>query len=151
MGYMLACQASDTFRGVVSVAGMMLQDIMDTCNPERLIPILEIHGTNDDVTYYDGDPTNQDGWGAYPSIPETMAFFVDLYQLMFDETVELPNLDSTDGSQVEASAWSNEAQCPRVELFKVVGGGHDWPGAWGTACVGHDLALGEASGAPAEA
>ena len=53
-----------------------------------------------------------------------MAFFVDLYQLMFDETVELPNLDSTDGSQVEASAWSNEAQCPKVELFKVVGGGH---------------------------
>ena len=24
----------------------------------------QIHGTNDDVTYYDGDPTNQDGWGA---------------------------------------------------------------------------------------
>ena len=37
---------------------MNMQDIMDACNPNS-INILEIHGTNDDVTYYDGDPTNQ--------------------------------------------------------------------------------------------
>ena len=137
--YLLACQASDVFQAVAPVSGMIMQDIMDACNPSSTTNILEIHGTNDDVTYYDGDPTNQDGWGAYPSIPETMGFFVDLYQLMFDETVELPNLDPTDGSQVEASAWSNEAQCPRVELFKVVGGGHDWPGAWGNMDISASL------------
>ena len=69
-----------------------------------------------------------------------MAFFVDLYQLMFDETVELPNLDSTDGGQVGGvSLWSGEAQCPRVELFKVVGGGHDWPGAWGNMDISASL------------
>ena len=109
---------------------MIMQDIMDACNPSSTTNILEIHGTNDDVTYYDGDPTNQDGWGAYPSIPETMAFFVDLYQLMGEGTLDLPNLILRMAA-LEVSAWSNEAQCPRVELFKVVGGGHDWPGAWG--------------------
>jgi hypothetical protein len=45
------------------------------------VPILEIHGTNDNVTYYDGDPNNNDGWGAYPSIPETIDFFVNLFGL----------------------------------------------------------------------
>ena len=44
------------------VSGMIMQDIMDACNPSSTTNILEIHGTNDDVTYYDGDPTNQDGW-----------------------------------------------------------------------------------------
>ena len=36
---------------------MIMQDIMDACNPSSTTNILEIHGTNDDVTYYDGDPT----------------------------------------------------------------------------------------------
>ena len=34
----------------------------------------------------------------------------------------------------EVSAWSNEAQCPRVELFKVVGGGRL---AWSMGQHGH--------------
>ena len=33
---------------------MIMQDIMDACNPSSTTNILEIHGTNDDVTYYDG-------------------------------------------------------------------------------------------------
>ena len=35
---------------------MIMQDIMDACNPSSTTNILEIHGTNDDVTYYDGAP-----------------------------------------------------------------------------------------------
>ena len=86
------------FQAVAPVAGMIMQDIMDACNPYSTTNILEIHGAEDDVTYYDGDPTNQDGWGAYPSIPETMDFFVDLFGLVSEGTEELPNIDATDGS-----------------------------------------------------
>ena len=78
MCYMLACQASDTFKAVTSVAGMMLQEIMDTCSPENLIPIFEIHGTSDYVNIYAGDPTSSGGWGAYPSIPDTIDYWVGL-------------------------------------------------------------------------
>ena len=91
------------------------------------------------MTYYDGDPTNQDGWGAYPSIPETMDFFVDLFGLVSEGTEELPNTDATDGSEVEAMVWSNETACPRLELYKVIGGGHDWPGAWGNMDIDASL------------
>ena len=114
-------------------------NIMDACNPYSTTNILEIHGTEDDVTYYDGDPTNQDGWGAYPSIPETMDFFVDLFGLVNEGTEELPNTDATDGSEVEITAWSNETACPRLELYKVIGGGHDWPGAWGNMDIDASL------------
>ena len=137
--YLLACQASTVFQAVAPVAGMIMQDIMDACTPYTTTNILEIHGTEDDVTYYDGDPTNQDGWGAYPSIPETMDFFVDLFGLVSQGTEELPNTDATDGSEVEVTAWSNEAACPRLELYKVIGGGHDWPGAWGNMDIDASL------------
>ena len=129
--YLLACQASEVFQAVAPVAGMIMQDIMDACNPTTTTSILEIHGTDDDVTYYEGDPYNMDGWGAYPSIPQTMDFFVDMFGLTAEGTVALDNLDPSDGSEVELSSWSNDTGCPRVELYDVVGGGHDWPGAWG--------------------
>jgi polyhydroxybutyrate depolymerase len=130
--YLLACQASEVFQAVAPVAGMIMQDIMDACNPTTTTSILEIHGTDDDVTYYEGDPYNVDGWGAYPSIPQTMDFFLDLFQLSGAATfTALDDLDPTDGSEVTVSSWSNDEGCPRVELYDVVGGGHDWPGAWG--------------------
>ncbi|MGY8950071.1 MAG: alpha/beta hydrolase family esterase, partial [Flavobacteriales bacterium] len=61
--YLLACEASESFLGVAPIAGMIMQDIMDDCNPSQNVGILEIHGTQDNVTYYDGDVNNQDGWG----------------------------------------------------------------------------------------
>ena len=116
-----------------------MQDIMDACNPSAATNILEIHGTDDGVTLYEGDPNNEDGWGAYPSIPETMAFFVDLFQLSGQGTDALPDVNPSDGSTVEVSSWSNDAECPRVELYKVIGGGHDWPGAWGNMDIDASL------------
>lgn len=129
--YMLACQASETFRAVAPIAGMIMQDIMDDCNPSSEVSIFEIHGTNDNVTYYDGDPTNQDGWGAYPSIPETMSFFNSLFGLTLQSSENLPNTDTNDGSSVSSEKYGAENSCSEVWLYTVQGGGHDWPGAYG--------------------
>ncbi|MEJ6599297.1 MAG: PHB depolymerase family esterase, partial [Crocinitomicaceae bacterium] len=79
--YLLACASSETFKAIAPVAGMMLQHIIDTCNQVSEVSILEIHGTNDNVTPMNGDPMNNDGWGAYPSIPNTIDYWVNLYGL----------------------------------------------------------------------
>ena len=129
--YMLACQASETFRAVAPVAGMIMQNIMDDCTPSNEVSILEIHGTNDNVTYFDGDPTNQDGWGAYPSIPATMNFFNSMFDLTLQSSENLPNTDPNDGSTVFSEKYGAENSCTEVWLFTVQGGGHDWPGAYG--------------------
>jgi polyhydroxybutyrate depolymerase len=116
---------------VAPIAGMIMQDIMDDCNPSSEVSIFEIHGTNDNVTYYDGDPTNQDGWGAYPSIPETMSFFNSLFGLTLQSSENLPNTDTNDGSTVSSEKYGAENSCSEVWLYTVQGGGHDWPGAYG--------------------
>jgi polyhydroxybutyrate depolymerase len=129
--YMLACQASETFRAVAPVSGMILQEIMDNCSPNSEVSIFEIHGTQDNVTYFDGDPNNLDGWGAYPSIPETMTFFKNLFGLQLLSTANLPNTNTSDGSSVSSEKYGIENSCAEVWLYTIQGGGHDWPGAGG--------------------
>ncbi|MGB1033289.1 MAG: alpha/beta hydrolase family esterase, partial [Flavobacteriales bacterium] len=129
--YLLACEASETFKGVAPVAGMILQEIMNNCAPANEVSIFEIHGTQDNVTYFEGDPENNDDWGAYPSIPATIAFFEELYNLEEQNNENLPNIDPQDGSTVVADKFSNEDSCTQVWLYTIIGGGHDWPGAWG--------------------
>jgi len=129
--YLLACEASESFLGVAPISGMIMQDIMNDCTPSQKVGILEIHGTQDNVTYYDGDYNNQDGWGAYPSIPATIDFFVDLYDIELNATGNFPNIASNDGSTVSFEKFGIDEECAKVWLYTVNGGGHDWPGAYG--------------------
>lgn len=129
--YMLACQASETFKAVAPVAGMILQEIMDNCNPESEVSIFEIHGTEDDVTYFEGDPNNIDNWGAYPSVPDMISFWTDFYNLDVQTSEQLADTNPNDGSTVAADKYSQENSCTQVWLYTIEGGGHDWPGAWG--------------------
>lgn len=129
--YMLACQASETFKGIAPVAGMIMQDIMDDCNPVNEVSILEIHGTQDNVTYWQGDPNNIDGWGAYPSIPNTIDFFTNMFGLTALSSAVFPDIDPTDGSTVSSDKYTQLGSCTEVWLYTVNGGGHDWPGSDG--------------------
>ena len=129
--YLLACQASSDFKAVAPVAGMMLQEIMDDCNPENEVSIFEIHGTADNITYFQGDPNNIDNWGAYPSIPNTIEFWTALFGLDILVNENLPNLAPNDGSTVTSDMYSQAESCSEVWLYTVEGGGHDWPGAFG--------------------
>jgi len=129
--YMLACQASETFNAIAPVAGMIMQDIMDDCNPVKEVSILEIHGTQDNVTYWQGDPNNNDGWGAYPSIPNTISFFTNMFGLTNLSSTAFPDIDPTDGSTVNSDKYTEIGSCTQVWLYTVDGGGHDWPGAYG--------------------
>ena len=129
--YLLACESSATFKAIAPVAGMMLQHIIDTCNQVNEVSILEIHGTNDNITPIDGDPMNNDGWGAYPSIPNTIDYWVNQYGLTNLASSNLPNIDPTDGSTVSSEKHTENTSCTEVWLYIVDNGGHDWPGAWG--------------------
>ena len=129
--YLLACEASESFLGVAPISGMIMQDIMDNCTPSQHVSILEIHGTQDNVTYFDGDYNNQDGWGAYPSIPATIDFYVDMYSLELNSAGNFPNIVQNDGSTVDFEKYGDDDSCYKVWLYTVNGGGHDWPGAYG--------------------
>ena len=131
MCYMLACQAYDTFKAVAPVAGMILQVILDECDESPAIPIFEIHGSQDNVTPLSGDPNNNDGWGAYPSIQSTINYFAEKNECTTVVNGLVPDIDTSDNSFIESEKHLNGINENEVGYYKVVGGGHDWPGAWG--------------------
>lgn len=131
MCYMLACQAYDTFKAVAPVAGMILQVILDECDESPAIPIFEIHGSQDNVTPLSGDPDNNDGWGAYPSIQSTINYFAEKNECTIVVNGLVPDIDTSDNSFIESEKHLDGINENEVWYYKVVGGGHDWPGAWG--------------------
>ena len=137
--YLLACEASETFAGVAPIAGMIMQDIMDECSPSHSVGILEVHGTEDNVTYFDGDPQNLDDWGAYPSIPATIDFFTELYGIELLSSGTFPDIAPNDGSDVSFDKYGLEDACAEVWLYTVNGGGHDWPGSFGNMDINSSL------------
>ena len=133
MSYLLACQASDVFRAVAPVAGCMMTWIYESCEPIRPIPVFEIHGTDDDVTWWEGaDENNNDGWGVRGKVL-IQHLISGLRSMNAQEyTVDtLPNVNPTDDSFVIGHKNIHGINDNEVWLYEVVNGGHDWPGAWG--------------------
>lgn len=133
MCYLLACKHPEVFAAVAPVAGMMLDSFFSDCNSSIIPPIFAVFGTNDDVTNYNGDPKNKDGWGAYPSIPSTVEFWVNRIKYDSLQIDTLPDVNIADGSFIVSERYSNSEN--EFKFYKVVNGGHDWPGSWGNMDV----------------
>jgi polyhydroxybutyrate depolymerase len=131
MSYLLACTSSDLFRAVAPVAGVMMKETLESCNPQRSIPIFEIHGTEDKISVFEGDMEDRDGWGAYYDLPSTIAFWVTENKLNHKESIQLPDKDQGDGSVIIFDRYFSEDNANEVWFYKVQGGTHTWPG-WET-------------------
>ena len=131
MSYLLACTSSDLFRAVAPVAGVMMKETLESCNPQRSIPIFEIHGTEDKISVFEGDMEDRDGWGAYYDLPSTIAFWVTENKLNHKESIQLPDKDQGDGSVIIFDRYFSEDIANEVWFYKVQGGTHTWPG-WET-------------------
>lgn len=130
MCYMLACQESDTFKAVATVAGSLMQWIYNDCSA-NVVPVFEIHGDNDMITLWEGDLDNSDGWGSYLPVIDTFNFWVQQNQATTSKVVELQDLVSSDNSTVTSTIYSGGINNNEVWLYRVNNGGHDWPGSEG--------------------
>ena len=131
LSYLLACEASSYFRAVAPIAGVMMEWIFENCEPERPMPLLEVHGTNDNVSWWYGDLEDVDGWGPYLGVDSAIQFWKEINNcnsVVFDT---LPNTYENDGSYVVTEKYLEGTNDNEVWLYKVINGGHDWPGAYG--------------------
>ena len=128
MAYLLACRASDLFAGIASVAGTMMDTWASDCNPESLMPVLSIHGTHDEITWFGGDPEDSGGWGAYRSQQDIRNFWVQHNELDQSITTSLADLDPEDESLVRLMSYWSTGSDVQAKFYIVENGGHDWPG-----------------------
>ena len=129
--YLIACQASYRFQAIAPVAGTMMAWIFNSCQPNEPLSVFEIHGTNDSITLWDGDLDNSEGWGAYMGTNSIIQFWEQQNncQLFLSDTLD--NVDTSDDSFIISETYSNCIHSNEVKLYKVINGGHDWPGAFG--------------------
>lgn len=126
MSFLLACQLSDKITAIASVTGSMTPQTYSQCNPQRPVPILQIHGTDDQVVPYLGAM----GWSE--SINNVLLYWINHNNCDPFATVEpLPDINPSDGITVERKTWLNGNDAVETEHLKVYGGGHTWFGSSG--------------------
>jgi polyhydroxybutyrate depolymerase len=127
LSYFLACYASDMFQAVAPIAGTMMQTTMETCKPQKGMPIFAVHGKADEVTYFDGDMANRDKWGPYPGIPAVIEHWVDVNAVEISKQVDLDNITNFTVSNEALSfdRYLSETSDHEVWLY-IHSGGHDW-------------------------
>jgi polyhydroxybutyrate depolymerase len=125
MSYELACQLSGRIAAIASVTGSMIQSRFNACNAYHPTPVMQIHGTADPTVPYIGNPaqgmmhidTLVKRWAQYNNCDLTPS------------VTPVPNTNLMDGCTAEHQVFANGDQGATVELFKVIGGAHTWPGA----------------------
>jgi polyhydroxybutyrate depolymerase len=122
MTYELACHKSERFAAVASVTGTMLVDRLAACAPTHPMPVLQIHGTADEIVPFAGG-------NGMVSVGSLLNYWIAWNTSSPVPVIEaLPNVVPSDGSTVEHHVHAGLVSDVPVELFKVIDGPHSWPG-----------------------
>jgi polyhydroxybutyrate depolymerase len=94
------------------------------------MPVMHIHGTNDLIVFYNGGAGNKsvtqvlELWRGFSNCPAEAV------------VVNLPDIVA-EGSTVQTYTWAPCDDLAEVVHYKVVNGGHSWPGSVGTTGLGN--------------
>jgi len=123
MSFELACMLSNRIAAVASVTGTMAENRLAVCNPEFARPMMQIHGTQDATVPYSGN-------AEFASIPDVVDFWVETNDCNLSPIItDIPNIDPGDGTTTEHFLYHGGINGNTVEHYKVINGGHTWPGA----------------------
>ena len=123
MSYRLACELSNKIAAIAPVAGSYISYMLNSCNPTHPTPVLHIHGTADSSSIYYGKP-------GVESIPSILSYWVNHNQCDTSSMItQITNINLIDSSTVEHHSWKDGVNDVRVEHYKIVDGGHTWPGS----------------------
>lgn len=125
MSFLLACQLSNRIAAIASVTGSMTPETYLACNPQHPTPVMQIHGTSDGTVPYNGALWTK-------SIDAVVNYWVAFnHTNTVAITTSVVNTNTTDDSTVESMIYAAGDSCCSVIHYKVSGGDHTWPGAWG--------------------
>ena len=122
MCYLLAYRKPKEFAAIASMAGLTLVEMAKRHNYTEPIAFMEVHGTGDTTSRWEGDPTNQYGWGAYLAVPLAVEAVVAGNKCMYQESTELPAI----ANKVIFHRYYGSPSGKEVHFYEVTNGGHNW-------------------------
>jgi polyhydroxybutyrate depolymerase len=124
MSYTLACTLNHRIAAIASVTGTFFRQYFTSCKPDRAVPTLEIHGTADATVPYNGNAT-------MIGIDTVVDYWIKKNDCVTPAVFEqIPDINTSDGSTVEHYTYAaKQLGGSTCELYKVINGGHTWPGS----------------------
>jgi polyhydroxybutyrate depolymerase len=128
----LACSFASRIAAVAPVSNTLSDHLASVCQPNAKIPVLEMHGTLDTHAPYNGGHA---GNPNFPLVVMVSAPAMVAKWVAFDGCTTqlpdqmLPDVDPNDGSTVTLQSWTNCAGGSAVRFYKIINGGHFWPGS----------------------
>ncbi|MBN1893913.1 T9SS type A sorting domain-containing protein [bacterium] len=140
MSYRLACELNDRIAAIADVAGTMGTYFINNCAASEPTPVLLIHGIDDEIIPYNGA-------NDWCSIPKVIEYWTNFNHCIQSDSISLPDLDTADGCTVEKMTYKDSSNNARVAFYKVINGGHTWPGGNEDYFLSHPLGpVGKLSG-----
>ncbi|MBS1506610.1 MAG: prolyl oligopeptidase family serine peptidase [Bacteroidetes bacterium] len=129
--FALALHLSEKFRAIAPVCASIPSVLMNHYTPKNPVPLLLINGTKDPLVPYSGGEVGGKWFknrGQCTSTDDTIAKFLTLNHCIATATTSaLPDRDPHDGCTATRLVYSCKKN-QEVQLIKVEGGGHTWPG-----------------------
>lgn len=124
MSQTLACRLSDRITAIAGVASSMYTtQYGSNCIPTRPVPVMQVSGTADGTVPYNGS-------SVFMHVDTVVKYWVKKNNCNTTPVFSnIPNTNTFDGCTAERYVYSNGNSGSTVELYKIIGGGHSWPGS----------------------
>ena len=126
MCYLLAYLAPDLFAAVAPVSGLTLEWMYRRLTARRGVPLMEIHGTRDKTSAWNGDADNSGGWGEYIAVPLPVGYWAAANRCTHETAEELPVKNPANGHRAIAHRYVGGTDGNEVWLYEIVNGTHSW-------------------------
>jgi len=123
MSHTLACELSNKIAAIASVTGSMTTFQNATCSSGRPVPIMQISGNADGTVSYTGG-------GGSMGIDALVNYWVTNNNCNPTPVfTNVPNTSTSDGCTAEHYVYNGGTNGSTCEKYKIIGGGHTWPGS----------------------
>lgn len=130
MAARFACEHASAIAAFAQVAGTAAVDVANRCRPPRPLPILQLHGSADEIAPYAGGqrrsfrgrPLVRGRIGPSIGVDAWAQTWVDV------DHADTKPVMSSPAPDITVRTWRGATPASDVVFYRIEGGGHTWPG-----------------------
>ncbi|HJW31651.1 MAG TPA: hypothetical protein VJ508_20660, partial [Saprospiraceae bacterium] len=133
MTYTLACNLPRSISAIAPVAGNMTVFLQNNCALDYGLPVMHFHGTADQVVAYAGAP-------GIPPVESTVLYWANKNNCAVPpDSLQIPDTHPEDNCTATRYTYPNGDDHSEVIFYKIINGGHTWPGAFPFPPLGNTI------------